>query len=171
MPYHQTHETEIIARLAPIATAGTIVAAIPESQQEAQRVPVGPSQAKVYVGYAGTDYDNTQNQYAMRSTAEMQQDEYHKYEIVLISTKLRGPQGIYALIDAVKTRLFGFRLSSVDRLHIRETGFIERDTEKGVYQYMIIFACKGMMVEVSEEEQLPLLKKVLYNEEFPQNTE
>jgi Gp37 protein len=164
---HQLHEDEIITRLAGMASASIFVEPFPENQTQAEKKPVGPGQAFVYVGFAGTGYDNTQNVYSMRSSGPIQQDEYHKYEVTLLSNKLRGPKGIYALIDAVKGLLVGYTLTSCDKMYIQEVGFVNKDGN--LYQFAIIFACKGMVVELVEEQVLPLLKGLTYSEDFPQD--
>lgn len=166
MSIHQTHESQIVARLAPLVTASLKVAVLPESETEAQRVPVGPSQATVYVAFTGTDYDNTQNIYTVNSTGAVEQVEYHKYEVILLSPKLRGPNGIYALIDAVKALLIGYKLQHTSHgMHIREVGFVDRKDDKNLFQFAMIFACKGMLVELTQDEVGPALQALTYIEE------
>lgn len=168
MPLHQTHESQIVTRLGSLATANVRVAVLPETETGAQRVPVGPSQATVYVAFVGTDYDNTQNVYTLNAASAVEQVEYHKYEVILLASMLRGAFGIYTLIDAVKALLIGHKLQYASHgLHIREVGFVKREEEKNLFQFAMVFACKGMLVEITDEEVGPLLQAVTYTEDFP----
>lgn len=153
-------ESDIVAKLAPFQEVGIDVVVMPEL--EADRVKPLPTKAKLTVIYSGSDYPS------MNSTAQINQDE-KIYIIVLIeSTFLRGPFGVYTLIPLIRKALVGFRPSGCgNKMRIEKNhtvGAPEAIKQNNMWEYQIVFSTTSVVVEDFTEDLSVLLKKITLND-------
>lgn len=158
---YEALEDEIVERLQPFAEAGVSVERLPET--EAEKTELGTGEARMTVIYAGSEYEGT------KSTAQVSQDEKIFIQILIESTFLRGPKGIYTLTEILKKALTDFRPQRISKLQVSKHHTIgQPDAEKrnNMWQYQVIF--QGTSVHVEEYDQgdawITLLKKITYSD-------
>jgi Gp37 protein len=73
--------------------------------------------------------------------------------------------GAYAMIEAVRAALTGFRIPGCSKAYPVGERFVERDKQGGVWIYAIVFVLATAAVEPSSTENFPLLVKAMALEE------
>lgn len=156
---YEALEDEIVTRLTPFTTVGIAVTKLPET--EAQKQSVIPGQSRLTVIYAGSEYEGT------RSTSQVSQEEKVFIQVLIESTFLRGPKGVYSLTDLVKKALTDFRPQNIKKLQVTKhhtIGQPEAVKENNMWQYQVIF--QGTNLHVEEYDQgdtwTTLLSKITY---------
>lgn len=156
---YEALEDDIVERLQPFAEAGVSVEKLPET--ESQKTELGTGEARMTVIYAGSEYEGT------RSTAQGSQNEKVFVQILIESTFLRGPKGIYTLTEILKRALTDFRPQNISKLQVSKHHTIgQPDAEKknNMWQYQVIF--QGTNLHVEEYDQgdtwTTLLTKITY---------
>lgn len=148
-------ENEVVNRLAPFATVGVDVVKTPELETE-RRLPIlGNGQFTVM--YAGSEYQEVQ------STAQVSQMETVFLAVLVESSLLRGPKGVYNLVSVLKKALIGFKPNSCHRLQAvkhHTLGSPEAFRKDNVWQYQAVFKTTTLTVEDYTEDLSVLLKKV-----------
>lgn len=125
------------------------------------------------VRYSDADYGDT------RDTSLVIQDRDMLFEVTLAMWSLRGKQGgIYAYLEAVRIALTGFKPPNCTlKMSPVNEGFVNRTVNlknkaRRLWQYQITFRTRTLNIEVVEEEQEPLLKRITcINETFDITTE
>lgn len=152
-------EDEIVTRLQPFTTVGITVEKLPEVESEKKSVTTGT--ARLTVIYAGSEYGGT------KSTAQVSQEEKVFVQVLVESTFLRGPKGVYTIIDIVKKALTDFRPQGLTKLQVTKhhtIGQPEAVKENNMWQYQVIF--QGTNLHVEEYDQgdtwTTLLTKITY---------
>jgi hypothetical protein len=154
-------ESQIVSRLQPMTNGGGVdVLILPEVEDEFQR-PFGAG--RVTVAYKSSDFP------AIKSTHEIVQDELLHFEVVVQARKLRSPNGVHAMVEAIKKLLVGFRPTDCSKMYLVKNGFTSRDPETAVWTYSMIFETKYLLVEDGQDETGPKLEilEFIYNDEFP----
>ena len=163
-----TIETAIVAQLAA-QVAGIEVADYPdrpESYRLTHRV------GAALVQYLGAKYG------AMRDTAAIIQERVMEFGVTVMMRDLgwsygaepSGPSpGAYAILEAVRAALTGFRIPGCRKTYPRAERFVERDKQGGVWIYLITFALSTMAVEPSSTDSYPLFVRGVAMEEGGQS--
>ena len=94
---YEVLENQIVERLSFMIEAGIAVEKMPELESERSK-PL-PTNAKLTVIYAGSEYP------APNSTSQVKQDEKIFIQVLIESTFLRGPHGVYNLLSVLKSAL------------------------------------------------------------------
>lgn len=156
---YESLENEVVARLQPFTSVGITVEKLPEVEAEKKTVTNG--HARLTVIYAGSEYEGT------RSTAQVSQNEKVFVQVLVESTFLRGPKGVYNLINLVKKALTDFRPQNISKLQVTKhhtIGQPEAVKENNMWQYQVIF--QGTSLHVEEYDQgdtwIALLNKITY---------
>ena len=152
-------EDEIVAILQPFAAVGVTVEKVPET--ESQRNQTLPGKARLTVIYAGSEYEGT------RSTAQVSQNEKVFIQVLVESTFLRGPLGVYNLTNIVKRALTDTRPRNITKLQVTKhhtIGTPEAEKKNNMWQYQIIFQGTNLHVELHDQGESweSLLKKITY---------
>ena len=109
-----------------------------------------------------------------RDTAAIIQERVLEFDLTLMMRDLGwsygatadGPSpGAYAMLEAVRASLTGFRVPGCRKMYPVAEKFVERDQQGGVWIYAISFRLTTMAVEPSSSENFPLFVKGLALEE------
>lgn len=152
---YENLETEIVARLSPFLTVGITVEKLPELEAE-RKVPL-PTKAKFTVIYAGSEYASP------LSTAQISQEEKIFIQILIESTFLRGPVGVYNLASVLKKALTGFQPSGCRRMQVTKHHTIGGENAEKInnmWNYNVIFQTTSLHVEDFTEDLSLILKKI-----------
>lgn len=150
-------ETEITNRLAPFAMVGLSVRKMPELESE--KIKPLPTKAQFTVMYAGSEYEGA------NSTAQVSQMETAFISVLIESTFLRGPLGIYALLATLKTALIGFKPTGCHRIQAvkhQTLGTPEAVKNANMWEYQAVFKTTSLTVENFTEDITILLKKITF---------
>lgn len=148
-------ELQFENRLSFMRSAGVTVSVMPELESERSR-PL-PSKAGVTIIYAGSEYG------LPNSTNQVRQEEKIFIQIYIESTFLRGPQGIYNLLSAVKDAIIGFAPPFCTRFQVVKHHTIGGDDamkKDNMWCYSVIFQSTGIAVENFIEDTSVILKKI-----------
>jgi hypothetical protein len=141
--------TQLRAALHPVT-----VDLLPDKERE-PRYPNGG----VLVAYHSSRFGNT------RSTDDaVVQEEIMTFDVTLLSRSLRDHTGIYPLMRGAKAALLGFRPPHGGQLTLKNAQFVER--ENMVWVWSLEFETTTMMISVSPDEDLPLLKHLTMQDNF-----
>ena len=158
---YETLELEILARILPINTVNSNIAVAIMPEVAADRSRPLPTKAKVTIIYAGSEYS------LVNSTSYVKQDEKIFIQLLIESTFLRGTEGVYNIIEALKTLLVGYRPTYCMPLQMVKHHTIGgEDAEKinNMWAYNMILQTNGAItVENFEEEFITnALKKITF---------
>lgn len=106
----------------------------------------------VLVSYAGSTFSEPV------ATDLVLQDRKVEFSIFLLFRSLRGHDGAYRYLDSIRLILTGFRIPPAGKIYMVKEEFLGENA--GVWSYGMTFAMKAPAVEVEEEEQLPLLRRI-----------
>ena len=155
MNYEQL-EDQVYTRILPMASVqGISVRKMPEN--EAERQVAFPGNAQFTVIYAGSEYPETM------STSQVSQDEKVFIQVLIESSFLRGPQGIYNLLSALKSYLVGFSPSFCTRMQVvkhHTIGGDEAEKINNMWNYNVIFQARAITVEDFTEDLSLILRKI-----------
>jgi len=152
---YEVLESQIVGRLSFMESANISVEKMPEIESERKK-PL-PTKAKITVIYAGSEYPPP------NSTSQVRQEEKIFIQILIESTFLRGPQGVYNLISVLKEALIGYQPSFCTRIQAvkhHTIGSDDADRINNMWSYNIIFQTTGIAVENYNEDTSVLLKKI-----------
>lgn len=141
-------EQAIIERL-KAKTQGLLIEGFPEKPSEYKLMH---SKGALLVSYAGSQFSET------KSTDIIYQERRVEFDITVAMKHLRNHEGAYAYLDAVRIALTGYRIAGCSKMYPTKEGFLS--IENGIWQYSITFAMTMPAIEIDEDEQLPLLKKI-----------
>ncbi len=114
------------------------------------------------VMYKGAEYGD------LLDTAAIIQERKLEFEIAIMMRDLgwavggdpSGPSpGAYAIIEAVRTALTGYRIPGCRQMYPVREKFLKRDKQGGVWTYASIFALSTVAVEASHTDGFPLFVK------------
>jgi Gp37 protein len=159
-----TIENAIVAELAAQITSIEVAhyPDRPESYRMSHRV------GAALVQYKGASYG------AQLDTAAIVQERRLEFEVTLMMRDLgwsyggdaSGPApGAYAILEAVRAALTGFRVPGCRKMYPMRERFVERDRQGGVWIYAIAFGLATVAVEQSPSEDYPLFVKGIAQEE------
>ncbi|MGH7814667.1 MAG: Gp37 family protein [Candidatus Binataceae bacterium] len=159
-----TIENAIVARLkAQIVTIEIAqYPARPESWRLTHRI------GAALIKYAGAKYG------APRDTAAIIQEREMQFEISLTMRDLGWAvggdpggtsPGAYAIIEAIRAALTGFRVPGCRKVRPVEEKFAGRDKEGGVWKYQLIYGLSTVAVEPSVTDDYPLFLRGVAMEE------
>ncbi|MHB8382575.1 MAG: Gp37 family protein [Candidatus Binataceae bacterium] len=163
-----TVEVAIVAQLAARIT-GVEVAHYPD-QPESYRLTHRIGAALVQ--FLGSKYN------PMLDTAAIIQERVMEFGITVMMRDLgwnygagaSGPSpGAYAVIEAIRAALTGFRIPGCRKLYPRAERFVEREKQGGIWIYLITFALSTVAVEPSSVEGYPLFIRGVAMEEGGQS--
>jgi len=104
------------------------------------------------VRYVGSNYAEP------FATDVIAQDRKVNFEVNVVMRHLTSHEGIYAYLDAVRIALTGFKPPHCSKMYPVREEFI---TEKaGIWHYAITFSMNTRTIEIAEEKQPILLKKI-----------
>lgn len=142
-------EQGIIGRLKDKIT-GVAIEGFPERPSEYNLLH---AKGALLVRYAGSSFSEP------RATDIIYQHRRVEFEVTVVMRHLRSHEGAYAYLDAVRIALTGYRpYPNCEKMYPVKEEFIGEDA--GIWQYAITFAMTMPAIEVDEDEQLPLLKKI-----------
>ena len=104
------------------------------------------------VGYAGASYGPSRD-----AGVVIQRREIH-LPVILVFRQLNGPDGAVDMVDRVRSLLVGFRPPDCGRMHMDTERFAGQAS--GLWWYELTFTVHGMLVEATEFEDGPKLKKL-----------
>lgn len=141
-------ETAIVGRLAGRLT-GVKVEAFPDKPDTyTMHHPKGV----VLVAFGRATYS------APKTIDLVVQERRIEWDITLLMRNLRDHAGAYAVLDAVRLVLTGWRTNGCGKLMPVREQFL--DQKQGVWTYMLTMAHTIPAVECAEGENLPLLKRI-----------
>lgn len=155
---YEASEDLIIARLAPLVTAGCEVVPLPDVQAQVKKPITKP---RITVAWNGSDTDPTS------STGNMIQSSTSGFEITIQWNKKRGAGGIYALMKIIKIYLLGFELrtASGGKMWLNKEEFADYD-EQSIWNYRMLFSVKSMEAEAATTEADILLSQLNFIQEI-----
>jgi hypothetical protein len=154
-------EQEVVAWLAPLTTGGGVdVVPLPQMAAEFERPFL---KGRITVAYKSSDFGD------IKSTHYIVQDEKIQIELIIQARQLRGADGLHAITEAVKRRLFGFTPTDCTKMYGAKHGFTDHNVESGLWSYSMIFETVYRLVEDAEYNLEPTLQQVFfeYNDELP----
>lgn len=95
------------------------------------------------------------------------QEENIQIKVMVEAKKLRGADGVYQNLVAVRQALIGFEPLGLDKLKIVEAKFDE--FTDNLWSYQLIFGTKGYIIEDLPVTDEPLIKKVGFDQNFQVN--
>lgn len=140
MQYEQL-ENDIVTRLTP-AIAGVDVLALPDKQSDFSK-PF--KSGRITVCYKGSKYGK------VLSTNRLSQQETPEFEIMIEARLLRGPAGVYAFLERVKSLILGYKLTNTDKVYLVDQTII---TGQGPETFMFTMAVACTLL-VTEEYETP----------------
>lgn len=155
---YETLESEIVARIAPLASADLSIVGMPESEAERKRAL--PTKARITVIYAGSEYDKT------TSTGQNRNAENVFITLFIESTFLRGPVGIYNLIRVMKLAFSGYKPTNCQRLEpVKHHSIGDNPVEKrdNLWEYQMIFSTTALSIENFIEDISILVSQITLN--------
>lgn len=154
---YEVLQDAFVTRLQPFLSVGITAVRLPENEAERKRPK--PTDVKFTVIYAGSEYGSPD------STAQISQEEKVFIQILIESTFLYGPKGVYALASLLKKVFTGFKPQGCKRFQVSKHHTIgQPDAEKkdNMWQYQVIFQSTSVHVEDYTEDLTPLLKKITF---------
>lgn len=148
-------ESEIVSRLSPLASSNLSIISLPEIEAEKSR-PL-PAKAQYTVIYAGSEYEKSS------STGQNRNVENVFVTILIESTFLRGPLGVYNLTRVLKLALSGYSPSNCQRLEIAKHHSIGSDPVKkngNMWEYQIVFQTTALHLENFIEDVSVLVTQI-----------
>jgi len=154
---YEALQQSIVDRLQPFVVAGLDVVRLPENDAEFDRNK--PRKAKFTVIYAGSEYGKT------LSTAEISQDEVIFFQVLIESSFLYGPLGVYSLVSLLKKALTGYKPTGCRRIEVSKhhtIGSPEATRVDNMWRYNAVFSTTTVHVQEPEAEVEALLKKITF---------
>lgn len=139
-------EIEIMNRLTTSLGANVEVELEPETES-ANKIPF--AKPRISVMFDQSEYD-TQN-----STSSVVQDETCRLAVIIRSRLLRGPSGIYTVVENVRRSLVGYQPCNWSKIWLVKFTFLKRDTN--LWEYVLLLSSKTMIVEEAPDETAPAL--------------
>jgi hypothetical protein len=164
-----TIETAIVSRLQAMVTAIEIVhfPDNPKNYRLTHRI------GAALVVYRGSDYGR------LVDTRSIIQERKMEFDVTVLVRDLGwsvgGPPGAtspgaYAILEAIRAALTGYQIPGARKIYMVRDKFVERDTEGGLWIYLLSFVLTTMAVEVSTTEDFPLFIKGVALEEGGETT-
>jgi hypothetical protein len=147
---YESSEAEIVQQLSPLISGSIDVLPIPESQDDLRKSILRP---RVWVAYNGTNYQPSQ------SSGNIVQEATITFEVVVQSKKLRGPTGVYVVLELIKLLLVGFRPTELNLLYLANEELIQLD-DHGVWNYRQVYSCKTRQVQANSGEADVILHSI-----------
>jgi Gp37 protein len=161
----ETIEATVVNRLSA-QISGIEIAHFPD-QPEAYRMTHRIGAA--FVRYEGAEYGK------LIDTAAIVQERTLKFDVMVLMRDLAwslgggaaggGTPGAYAIIEAVRAALTGFRVPACEKTYPLRERFLKRDKQGGVWIYAITFAMRTVAVEPSTSNDYPLLTRARAQEQ------
>src|SRR5580704_1259433 len=159
-----TIETAIVSRLQALVTSVEIVhfPDNPKNYRLTHRI------GAALVVYRSSEYGR------LVDTRSIIQERKMEFDVTVLVRDLGwsvgGPPGgtspgAYAILEAIRAALTGYQVPGARKIYMVRDKFVERDTEGGVWIYLLSFALTTMAVEVSTTEDFPLFIKGVALEE------
>jgi len=156
---YEALQNKIVERLQTFVVAGLEVVRLPENNDELTQTK--PSRAKFTVIYAGSEYAKA------ASTAEISQTEEIFFQILIESSFLYGPLGVYALVSLLKKALTGYQPEGCRRIQVSKhhtIGSPEATRINNMWQYNAVFSTSTIHVQDPEEDIIVLLQKITFTD-------
>lgn len=144
-------EDEIVQRLQEKLPEGYQVMALPEKEKQ---VDLPDDGALIIVAYSDSQFDPPS------STDIIKQTERVTVLLNIKSPRLRGNFSIKESLQLVKLFILGFAPANMGKLYLQKIEFDERDPGENYFSYNVTFVANKIHMEVLEELQGPLLKKL-----------
>jgi hypothetical protein len=142
------------------ALPGYLVRSYPE--KPASFTMIHPKGA-VLVRFAGGSYGQ------VNDIGAVVQERKTEWEITAVARNLVAHGGMYAMLDALRIALTGFKVPGCYKAAPMREGFVNED--EGLWQYVFIVSIKTMNVEMVDIDALPLLKRLTLEDNFEETTE
>lgn len=151
-------EDEVVSRLVAALPTGYQVITLPEKQKDFVQVV---DKCLLVVAYSGSDFDSSD------STDNVKQKETVSLLVNVKSAKLRGSFGIHEALRFLKITLQGFKSQYFSsRFELKSIDFDDRDEKNNWFSYNITFNATKPQVQVTTDEDLPLLQQVTFNDQY-----
>jgi hypothetical protein len=156
--YHET-EQSIVTRLQPLLAEDILVEPLPENAADYKKPYSKP---RVNIMLLGEKYG------AQKSTGLIVQETVVTWLFIIESKKLRGPGGIYQVVELIRKWLIGFRPANMQRMYGVELVFDNRDSDNGLFTYHLTMAGAAAAVQYDagdlETEYAENVKKITIDE-------
>lgn len=96
----------------------------------------------------------------IKSVDLVYQERRLEFDIHILMRKLRGHEGAYLTVEAVRLALTGFEIPGCTKLAPVRTKFLGTRRREGVWTYALTFATTAPAFEAPEVEILPLLTRI-----------
>jgi hypothetical protein len=153
-----TIETAIVARLRAMVTSIEIVhfPDNPKSYRLTHRI------GAALIVYRGSDYGQVVD------TASIIQERKMEFDVTVMDRDLgwsvggnpgATSPGAYAILEAIRAALTGYQIPGARKVYVVRDKFVERDSEGGVWIYLLTIALSTMALEASTTDDFPLFIK------------
>lgn len=132
-------ENDIIAQLTP-GLPGVDVLALPDTLADFTK---SFKTGKITVAYKGSKFAQA------LSTNVLSQLETVEFELIVQARLLRGPNGVYAFMEAIKGLILGYKLTNTDKVYLIDQMLIVNDAKAETFTFAMAVACKRLVVEDS----------------------
>ena len=147
---YETLETAVIARLAPLVTAGATVQLMPETETEFKEPTI--TKPSLIVAYIGSNYDEAAGKNTTRAIDTAVQEETLQIEVTIRARKLRGATGIFQVKQEVEKWLAGYKVPGFGKMKRKIFQFY--GFEAGIWVYKYVFTAETVAVEYCAPETL-----------------
>ncbi|TRZ71715.1 MAG: hypothetical protein D4R97_06460 [Bacteroidetes bacterium] len=147
-----TIESAIQSRLSSLT--GVTVIVLPDVEADF-KIPFAT--AKITVAYKDSKF------LPARSVGDNQsQEEMMGFDIIIQAKKRNGTNGIYAIMAAVKARLFGYKPTDCDQIIFPtdEKAIYYLEHKDGIWSYNMLVQCTSLLVQYTDDESLGLATKI-----------
>lgn len=154
--FYEAIEEAFKARLQPLADAGYIVETAPE---DSAGFDVPFRHGRVRIVYRESEYD------AIQDIGVVVQGEILTVEISIESRVRRGPNGVFALMQAARSLLLGWRPPGCHRKVWMGRQMFSGVDNRGAWEYMQEFKTATKAMEADPETLGPALSEIRFNDE------
>ncbi len=151
-------QTAIVARLSAIVTSIEVVhfPDYPKNYRLTHRI------GAALVVYRGSEYGRVED------TASIIQERKMEFDVTVLvrdlgwsvgGTRAATSPGAYAILEAIRAALTGYRIPGARKIFMVREKFVERDADGGVWMYLITIGLTTMTLEPSTTDDHPLFIK------------
>ncbi len=150
-------KAKLIADFEVLTTPTTIVVdLLPENEKDYKKAT---EHTRAYVCYAASNFSKP------KSTNFIVQEEDANLQIVIMSSKLRGVDGIYDAFRLISNSLLGFEPTNCRRIYALK--FEHEKREDGVFSYIYTLACGSELVQNFTEPVTQVITQITVTPENP----
>jgi hypothetical protein len=145
-------ETAIVTRLSSLS--GVTAISLPDNEADF-KLPF--TIGKITVAYKDSKF------LPLRSAGDGQsQEEVIYFDLILQAKNKNGTGGIYAIMEAVKARLYGFAPDDCDPIGFptEEKAINYLEHKDGIWSYVMLITCTSLCVQYPDDESLAFATRI-----------